>query len=242
MAFVASKTFLYVKSALNLHGAFWLYGCLGTVGFFVIYWTFSETEGRSLEDIEEFYKKGIRGKIPKRAPRNGNLQELPKNFTPSMNSLRDKNENMGTKDEDMTVTKSKINFSKDTNGGIVGISTETLQTTFTASAASLQDRESTTGDVTEIKVDRDIQHLPEKKTEEAEKGTEKYDKIKSVENEKSNTTANVEGKSSEFKAMGDQVKEAKSAAENNVDIDSDTCVKENVVTHKGAGVDERTSM
>jgi hypothetical protein len=241
MAFLASKTFLYIKSAVGLHGAFWLYGSLGTVGFFVIYWAFSETEGRSLEDIEEFYKTGIRGKIPKRTSAKEELQALPTNCKP-MNSLRDKNENMDTKNDDMTVTKPKINYSKDINGEIVGKSTETLQTTFTASVASLQDRESTTGNVTEMKVDSDIQDLSEKKTDETEKGTEKYDKIEIVENEKSNTTAYVEGKSSEFKAMGDQVKEVKSAVENNVGIESDPCTTENVAIHKGESVGERTSM
>jgi hypothetical protein len=149
---------------------------------------------------------------------------------------------MGTKNEDMTVTEPKINYSNDISGGIVGTSTETLQTAFTASVASLQDRESTTGDVTEMKVDSDIQRLSEKKLEETEKGIEKHDKMKTVEEEKSDTTANVEGKSNECKAMGDRVEEVKSAVENNVDIESDTCIKEKVVIHKAGGVEERTSM
>jgi len=240
MAFMASKTFLYIKSSLNLHGAFWLYGCLGTVGFFVIYWTFSETEGRSLEDIEEFYKTGIRGKIPKRSPTKETSQALPTNFTPSVNSIRDINEKKESRNEDMMVTSPKINYSNDISGGIVGTSTETLQTTFTASVASLQDRESATGDVTEMKVDSDIKHMSERKLEETEKVKEEHDNMKIVENEKPNTTACVEGNSSECKALRDQGKEDKSALENNVDIESDKCIKEKVVIHNGGGVEERT--
>jgi len=244
MAFLASKTFLYIKSALNLHGAFWLYGCLGAVGFFVIYWTFSETEGRSLEDIEEFYKTGIRGKIPKRAPTKGTSQALPTlptNFTPSMNSLRSINEKTESTNEAIKATKLKGNYSNDISGGIVGTSTETLQTTFTASVASIQDRESATGDVKEMRVDSDIKHMSEKKLEEKEERKEEHDKMKIVENQKSNKTAK-EGNSSECKAMGNQGKEAKSALENNVDTESDKCSKEKVVMHNGGGVEERTSM
>lgn len=242
MAFLASKTFLYIKSALSLHGAFWLYGCLGTVGFFVIYWTFSETEGRSLEDIEEFYKTGIRGKIPKRAPTKGISQALPTNVTPSVNSLRAINENKESRNEDLMATKPKINYSNNISGGIVGTSTETLQTTFTTSVASLQDRESATGEVAEMKVDSDIKNMSERKLEETEKGKQKHDKMQIVENEKPNTTAYVEGNSIECKAMGDQGKEAKSALENSVGIESDKCIKEKVVIHNGGGVEERTIM
>ncbi|PSN58216.1 hypothetical protein C0J52_05971 [Blattella germanica] len=65
IAFVASKTFLGIKSSLHLHGVFFLYGLMALLGFILIYFTFVETEGRSLEDIEEFYKKGIKGTIPK---------------------------------------------------------------------------------------------------------------------------------------------------------------------------------
>ncbi|KDR23065.1 Solute carrier family 2, facilitated glucose transporter member 6, partial [Zootermopsis nevadensis] len=83
LAFLASKTFLSLKSALGLHGVFWLYGSLGFVGFFAIYWTFSETEGRSLEDIEEFYKKGIRGKIPKKEISERVAKESSTKFSPS---------------------------------------------------------------------------------------------------------------------------------------------------------------
>lgn len=141
----------------------------------------------------------------------------------------------------MKVTKLKRNNSNDISGGIVGTSTETLQTTFTASVASLQDRESATGDVKKMRVDSDIKHMSEKNLEEKEEGKEKHDKMKIVENQKSNKTAK-EGNSSECKAMGNQGKEAKSALENNVDIESDKCIKEKVVIHNGGGVEERTIM
>lgn len=241
MAFVASKTFLYVKSELHLHGAFWLYGGLGFVGFFAIYWTFAETEGRHLEDIEEFYKTGIRGKIPKRASAGEASLGLPMKFTSSVNSVRAENDKE-TSDEDMRVNKPNTNYSNDISGGIVGKSTETLQTMLTASVASLQDRESTTGDATEMNIDREIKHLSERKLEEAEIGKEKNNEMKTVEKEKSITTIDVKGNTSEAKEMGDQSKEAKAVVENNVDVQSDVCVKENVVVHKEGGVEERTSM
>ena len=158
-----------------------------------------------------------------------------------MNSLRAINEKTENKNEDTTVTNPKRNYSNGISGGIAGTSTETLQTTFTASVASLQDRESATGDVTEMRVDSDIKHMSEKKLEEKEEGKEKHDKMKILENEKSNTTAYVEGNSSECKAVGDQGKEAISALENNVDIESDKCIKEKVVIHNGGGVEDRTS-
>lgn len=142
----------------------------------------------------------------------------------------------------MTVTNPKRNYSNGMSGGIVGTSTETLQTTFTASVASLQDRESATGDVKEMRVDSDIKHMSEKKLEETEEGKEKHDKMKILENKKSNTTTYVEGNSSECKAMGDQGKETVSALGNNVDIESDKCIKEKVVIHNGEGVEDRTSM
>lgn len=219
-----------------------MYGSLGAVGFVVIYWTFSETEGRSLEDIEEFYKTGIRGKIPKRAPAKGTSQAIPTNLTSSMNSVRAINEKTESRNKDMTVTKPKSNCSNDINGGIVGTSTETLQTAFTASVASLQDRESADGDVTEMRVDSDIKHMSEKKLEETEEGKEKHGKTKILANEKSSTTAYVEENSSECKAEGDRGKEVKTALENNVDIENDKCVKEKVVIHNGGGLEDRTSM
>lgn len=203
-----------------------MYGGLGVLGFFVIYWTFAETEGRRLEDIEEFYKTGIRGIIPKRASTEGTSRGLPINFTHSMNSVTAKNENKETSDKDMTVNKPDTIYSNAISGGVFGESRETLQTTLTASVASLQDRESTIGGVTEMNVDR------EKKLEEAEMGKEKYDKTKIAEKEKPRKSVDVEGTSSESKEI----------TENNFDTERDRSTKEKVVVHNEAGVEERTSM
>lgn len=242
MGFVASKTFLSIKSTLKLHGTFWLYGCLGAVGFFVIYWTFSETEGRSLEDIEEFYKTGLRGKIPKRPSTERTSQALPIHFTPSMNYVRARNENKETAGKDTTIIKHNTNSIDDISGGNCGRSTETLQTTFTASVASLQNSESTAGDVRETKIDSSVRHLPGKEVVETEIVHEKYGKVERVEKEKSNKTVDVEGKPSELKAAGDQDKQTKVTIENNGNQECDTHVKEKGVSNSEGDVEERTNM
>jgi len=45
-------TFPYLKAGLGAHGAFWLYGGICIIGFFVILTKLPETKGKSLEDIE----------------------------------------------------------------------------------------------------------------------------------------------------------------------------------------------
>jgi len=45
-------TFPYLKAGLGAHGAFWLYGVICVIGFFVILTKLPETKGKSLEDIE----------------------------------------------------------------------------------------------------------------------------------------------------------------------------------------------
>jgi len=49
---VLTLTFPYLKAGLGAHGAFWLYGVICVIGFFVILLKLPETKGKSLEDIE----------------------------------------------------------------------------------------------------------------------------------------------------------------------------------------------
>jgi SP family sugar porter-like MFS transporter len=45
-------TFPFLKTGLGAHGAFWLYGVICVIGFFVILAKLPETKGKSLEEIE----------------------------------------------------------------------------------------------------------------------------------------------------------------------------------------------
>ncbi|MBN2181115.1 MAG: sugar porter family MFS transporter [Sedimentisphaerales bacterium] len=45
-------TFPFLKNTLGAHGAFWLYGAICVLGFFVIWTKLPETKGKSLEAIE----------------------------------------------------------------------------------------------------------------------------------------------------------------------------------------------
>ncbi len=46
-------TFPTLKRVLGAHGAFWLYGAICVIGFFVIMFKLPETKGKSLEEIEK---------------------------------------------------------------------------------------------------------------------------------------------------------------------------------------------
>ncbi|XP_054271945.1 facilitated trehalose transporter Tret1-like [Macrosteles quadrilineatus] len=55
--FIATKTFLVLEKTLTLSGVFFLYGSFSVVGFIFFYFYLPETEGRTMQDIEESYKK-----------------------------------------------------------------------------------------------------------------------------------------------------------------------------------------
>lgn len=55
--FIVTKTFLGLEATLSLSGVFILYGSFSVVGFIFFYFYLPETEGRSMEDIEESYKR-----------------------------------------------------------------------------------------------------------------------------------------------------------------------------------------
>lgn len=56
MGFFATKTFLSLEAGLSLGGVFLLYGVLALSGVVFLYFNMKETEGRSLEQIEQDYK------------------------------------------------------------------------------------------------------------------------------------------------------------------------------------------
>jgi membrane-bound metal-dependent hydrolase YbcI (DUF457 family) len=54
-AFIVTKTFLDLKSNLNLHGALWLYGSVCLIGVLFVYFSLPETRGISQYDIEVLF-------------------------------------------------------------------------------------------------------------------------------------------------------------------------------------------
>lgn len=56
LGFVATKTFLVLEAGLTLGGVFLLYGILSFLGVAFLFRFMPETEGRSLEEIEQDYK------------------------------------------------------------------------------------------------------------------------------------------------------------------------------------------
>lgn len=57
LGFFATKTYLSLESLFTVAGAFTIYGCINFIGFLFIYFHMPETEGRSLQQIEESYQK-----------------------------------------------------------------------------------------------------------------------------------------------------------------------------------------
>jgi hypothetical protein len=252
LAFLASKTFLSLKSALSLHGVFWLYGSLGFVGFFAIYWTFSETEGRSLEEIEEFYKKGMRGKIPKRAVADETSKEPSINFSASASSvIREKENEINGKDGDRVLNNmllttqsfrnnaSKSYSSSDMSNGD-GRSTDTLDTAFTVSTVDLHDPNSSSGDIGERRTD-EVHKMVGETSEEMKCREEKREKEQVAEEEISDILNESEGpSSSESKITEGKCSKRKATDEYEAKEDGN-CTKEKVEVHI-EDVEERTKM
>ncbi|QVL57444.1 MAG: sugar porter family MFS transporter [Simkaniaceae bacterium] len=54
--FIVTATFLNLINLLGKSGTFWLYGIIGFLGLFFIWLRVPETKGKSLEEIEEYWK------------------------------------------------------------------------------------------------------------------------------------------------------------------------------------------
>jgi hypothetical protein len=57
--FLSSKTFLDIEHSFQLHGAFFFYGAISCVGVVFLYFRLLETEGKSLEEIENHFTQGL---------------------------------------------------------------------------------------------------------------------------------------------------------------------------------------
>ena len=56
--FFSSKTYLDIETAFTLEGAFWFYGFISSLGLIFLYFRLLETEGKTLEEIEQHYTEG----------------------------------------------------------------------------------------------------------------------------------------------------------------------------------------
>lgn len=63
MIFAVTKTYLNVEVGLSIGGGFLLYGCITTVGLLALYLVLPETEGRTLEEIENYFSDKTRSVI-----------------------------------------------------------------------------------------------------------------------------------------------------------------------------------
>jgi hypothetical protein len=200
-------------------------------------------------DIEEFYKKGMRGKIPKmRTIIDETSKEPSINLSPSISSVvLEKESGVNSNDEDRVINKtvfttqslrnkaSKSCSNHDISDGF-GTSTETLDTAIIASTSDLHDPKSSTADVRN-KSENEIQQLPEETPEER-----KHKEEKAAEEEVSEEMKESEGTSSESKAVEVKCNKAKATDENNAKDGEIRCIEEKVDVHNEAEVEERTQM
>ncbi|XP_075215600.1 facilitated trehalose transporter Tret1-like [Lycorma delicatula] len=54
--FIITKTYINFSSWFGLHGTLCIYGTIGLFGLFYLYYCLPETEGKTLEQIEEFFR------------------------------------------------------------------------------------------------------------------------------------------------------------------------------------------
>lgn len=67
--FTTTKTYLTLETSFALSGTFLFYGALGSIGFCLQYVFFPETEGRTLEEIEEYFSDTKRALTDRRIRR-----------------------------------------------------------------------------------------------------------------------------------------------------------------------------
>lgn len=60
MVFAVIKTYLTVEVSISISGGFLLYGSITTIGLLALYLVLPETEGRTLEEIENFFSDKTR--------------------------------------------------------------------------------------------------------------------------------------------------------------------------------------
>lgn len=67
MNFAATKGYLPFSEAVGFYGVFWVVAGISLFGFAYVFRYVPETEGRSLEEIEEFFKEGKRPNAQQRS-------------------------------------------------------------------------------------------------------------------------------------------------------------------------------
>jgi uncharacterized BrkB/YihY/UPF0761 family membrane protein len=55
--FAASKTYLDMEQNLQLYGTFLIFTAINVLGFFFVYWRVPDTEGKTLVEIEAYFRR-----------------------------------------------------------------------------------------------------------------------------------------------------------------------------------------